>query len=450
MKKHLRRAVGLTLALTLVFLSISQAGAQRAKRPSQRPSAQISAPTQYAVISTVNYDEGSGSIVAGPRTVTVVETSPTIAGGSTVVIHSPNVASLTINLTYDPDATFLAAGLTAGDITNMKAAMTFAATQFTSRYKDPVNVNFNVTAVAGVGTLGQSSTNLIGFTDYATFKAAMLADAKSTDDATANGALGSITVADPVGGGSSLIYPRAEAKALSLIPDDLANDGTFTFGGGFTYTYDSANRAVVGKIDFIGVAMHELSEMMGRIGSMGASFSGAPRYMPFDYFHYTGAATRGLNNGAGRSFSINNGTTLLKAFNNALALGGDLQDWASGANDTFNAFSSSGVLNALTPVDIQVMDVIGYDPQITTAAGVEISGRVLDRIGNGVRGARVTISDSRGHTLTVMTNGLGYYKFASVSSGDTYIASVAARGLVFGPRVITLNDSMGDLNFSPQ
>src|SRR4029077_3417910 len=69
----------------------------------------------------------------------------------------------------------------------------------------------------------------------------------------------------------------------------------------------------------------------------------------------------GLNTGPGRSFSINNGTTLLKAFNNANANGGDPQDWASGTNDAFNAFSSSGVENDLTPVDLRVMDVIGYD-----------------------------------------------------------------------------------------
>jgi hypothetical protein len=72
-----------------------------------------------------------------------------------------------------------------------------------------------------------------------------------------------------------------------------------------------------------------------------------------------------LNNGAGRSFSFDNGTTLLKGFNNASGLGGDLQDWASGANDTFNAFSSSGVLNALTSVDLITMDMLGYNFFVT-------------------------------------------------------------------------------------
>ena len=52
--------------------------------------------------------------------------------------------------------------------------------------------------------------------------------------------------------------------------------------------------------------------------------------MQMDLFHYTSAGTRGLSNGPGRSFSINNGTTLLKAFNDFNANMGDLQDWAKG------------------------------------------------------------------------------------------------------------------------
>src|SRR5439155_7492520 len=70
---------------------------------------------------------------------------------------------------------------------------------------------------------------------------------------------------------------------------------------------------------------------------------------------------RGLTRGAGRSFSINNGTTLLKAFNFPNGGTSDPQDWASGTNDSFNAVGSSGVKNDLSAVDVQVMDVIGYD-----------------------------------------------------------------------------------------
>ncbi len=269
---------------------------------------------------------------------------------------------LTINLTYDPDATFTAAGLTLTDITNMKAANTYAAQQFTSNFHDPINVNIKITAVAGTGTLGQSST-FLALPTFANMRNATFNDRSSTDDNTATGATGSLpsTLVDPVAGPHDYLVSTAQAKALALSADGLSNDGTYTFGGGHSYTYDPLNRAVAGKFDYIGVSMHEMSEIMGRIGLMGQNLTGNPDYMQMDLFHFTGAGTRGLNNGSGRNFSVDNGTTLLKLWNNAAVNGGDLADWASGTNDCFNAFSSSGVKNDLSAVDIRNMDVIGYD-----------------------------------------------------------------------------------------
>ena len=276
-------------------------------------------------------------------------------------------SALTINLTFDSDTVFTNAGLTPSDIVNMRAACNYAASQFTTNYTDPINVNIFVTAVPGTGTLGMSNTSIFSVPAYATLRNAMVADSTTPDDATALGPGGSVPMADPIGGSHLYVVSKAQRKALGLAADDLTNDGTYTFGGGFTYTYDPANRAVPGAFDFIGVTMHEYSEIMGRIGLMGQNIFGQPDYMQLDLFHFTGAGVRGLNNGPGRSFSINNGTNLLKAFNNAAMNGGDLQDWAAGTNDSFNAFSDSGVQNDLTNVDLRVMDVIGYDR--VTASG---------------------------------------------------------------------------------
>jgi hypothetical protein len=194
------------------------------------------------------------------------------------------------------------------------------------------------------------------------------------------GAGGSVPagLADPISGTHNWWVTKAQRKALKIATDDSTTDGTYTFGGGFSYTYDPNNRAVTGKIDYIGVSMHEFSEIMGRIGGLGTLISGSPAYLQMDLFHYTGANTRGLTNGAGRSFSFNSGTTLLKAFNNAALHGGDVQDWASGTNDSFNAFSSSSVKNDLTAVDLQAMDVIGYD-MTSTPAHAHRSERVSDK-----------------------------------------------------------------------
>ena len=273
------------------------------------------------------------------------------------------VSTLTINLTYAADATFTAAGLSAADIVNMKAANTYAASQFTNNFRDPINVNISVTAVPGTSTLGQSNTSIFSQSFTTGIRDPTRADATSSDDATMAGAGGSVPsgLADPIGGSHNWWVTRAQRKALKIAADDLTSDGTYTFGGGFSYTYDPNNRAVAGKIDYIGVSMHEISEIMGRIGGLGILINGSPAYLQMDLFHYTAANTRNLTKGPGRFFSFDNGASLLKAFNNASVNGGDAQDWASGTNDSFNAFSSSSVKNDLSAVDLKVMDVIGYD-----------------------------------------------------------------------------------------
>ena len=81
-----------------------------------------------------------------------------------------------------------------------------------------------------------------------------------------------------------------------------------------------------------------------------------------------------------------------------------------------------------------------------TAANVTISGRVVSSSGAGIRAARVTITDSRGHTYTALTNAFGYYTFASVPSGDTYIANATSRGMTFSPRVVGVNDAVAGLD----
>src|SRR6267378_3652907 len=92
-----------------------------------------------------------------------------------IAVSGPAVA-LTINLTYDPDSTFTAAGLSTTDIANMKAAASYAASQFSNNLTDNINVNIKVTAVSGTGTLGESSTFINSVSNYAALRSAASAD----------------------------------------------------------------------------------------------------------------------------------------------------------------------------------------------------------------------------------------------------------------------------------
>jgi hypothetical protein len=327
---------------------------------------------------------------------------------ASTVMAASSASALNINLTYASDATFTAAGLSAADINAMKAANAYTALQLTSRFNDNINVNIMITAVPGTSTLGESSSSVTSVNNYAALRSAMVTDSKTADDATSLGAGGSVPGADPIAGAHIYFVTVAQAKALGIRPDNAVTvDGTFTFGGGFQYTYDPNNRAVPGKIDFIGTALHEFTEIMGRIGTMGDN---APaEYQQMDLFSYSGAGMRGLNKGPGRFFSIDNGTALLKEFNNFNANQGDLQDWASGTNDAFNAFSSDGVLNDLSEVDLRVMDVIGYDRVTVTATGsaANISTRLPVGTGDNLLITGFIITGPGGSTKKLIVRGSG-------------------------------------------
>ena len=68
-----------------------------------------------------------------------------------------------------------------------------------------------------------------------------------------------------------------------------------------------------------------------------------------------------------------------------------------------------------------------------TAAGVQISGRVMTPDGRGLRNARVTMTDQSGITHSVTTSSFGYYEFNNAEAGQTYILSVTSRTFRFTP-----------------
>jgi len=85
-----------------------------------------------------------------------------------------------------------------------------------------------------------------------------------------------------------------------------------------------------------------------------------------------------------------------------------------------------------------------------TAAAADISGRVLDGSGTGLRNVRLTITDGSGFTRTSITNSFGYYMFTAVPTGVQYFVTPSARGYSFNPASVPYRhlDSFFDLNFS--
>lgn len=82
-----------------------------------------------------------------------------------------------------------------------------------------------------------------------------------------------------------------------------------------------------------------------------------------------------------------------------------------------------------------------------TAVGVDVAGRVMTPDGRGVRNAVVEMTDPNGITRTVVTSSFGYYRFEGVMVGNSYIMGVRSRQYRFVPRVVTVLDTLNDVDF---
>ena len=250
--------------------------------------------------------------------------------------------AITFNITYDASVDSFTNGA------QVKSACTYVAQTLQNVISDPITVNITVVALDQPGVLGESQSSLIGAYTFDDIHAALASHAATADDAAA---LATLTT-DPTGG-APFYLATAQAKALGLLGPSSDSDGTFYFGTQLPYAYDPARRSVPGEYDFIGVAFHEFTEVMGRIPLLG------PQYGLHDLFRYSAPGVRAISSsGGGVWFSVD-GVNLVKEYNNADANGGDPDDWASQANDAFNAFSGTGE-NVLSSIDLRVMDAIGF------------------------------------------------------------------------------------------
>lgn len=159
---------------------------------------------------------------------------------------------------------------------------------------------------------------------------------------------------------ANFFITSADAKALGLVDPAAGLDGFI----GFSDTAPISFGHLLPKssqYDAIGIAAHELSEVMGRVGLEGATLGPFNNvYTPLDEFRYTAPGAPDLTPSAGY-FSLNDGKTDLLPFNDPNN-GGDAADWATAPvthGNSFDAFATTGPA-FVTPVDLLTMVALGY------------------------------------------------------------------------------------------
>jgi hypothetical protein len=292
---------------------------------------------------------GSSSTRVSTKT-TVAAPAPTLVG---------TAGGFEINLVWDKSVASAPAGF--------ESAVIAAAKYYTTLYSNAevINIAVGYGEIAGsamsAGALGESES--YGYNlSYSTVASAMKKDASASNYTGQTNyvaqADASLPSADPTHGGY-FFTTTAEAKALGLVsggaPSSTTLDGYIGVTSSYPLEYNQT--ATTGTYDAIGIVEHEISEIMGRLGSEGALF-GRNEYTPLDLFRYSKNGVRDLTPTAGY-FSINNGATDLGNYNNP-QYGGDASDWAAGLIGDSYGFGYAGHTALVSPTDILENAVLGY------------------------------------------------------------------------------------------
>ena len=301
-------------------------------------------------LTPVQWSSGGGGSTSSASHATAAAPAPTLVGSPT---------GLQFNLIWDSSV----ASAPAGFQTAAENAAALYASYFSNREVINVHVGYGEVDGYSIGAGALAESMSYGYAEsYSTVLAALKSDASSSSwHATADG---SLPATDPTKGGQFFVS-TAEAKALGQVSGTGSGiDGYVGLSSMYSFSY---NQNAIGsqQYDAVGAFEHELSEVMGRMGSLGSIF-GKNVYTPLDLFHYSSSGVRDLTPSPGY-FSVNSGSTNLGTYNNPKN-GGDAADWISTlVGDSYRS-GYKGHAAVVSQVDVIEDSVLGYKMTPTAAA----------------------------------------------------------------------------------
>lgn len=294
---------------------------------------------------------GHGKTTTSTITSTAVAPAPTLVGSST---------GLQIKLIWDTSVGAMGSLMTTFENAAIAAAK-FYTTMYSTRETINIQVGFGEVAGQTLPSGALAASESYGYLEnYSTVATALKKDASWS--APQQSADATLPANDPTNGGRFFVT-TAEAKALGQVGASSAVDGFIGLSSSYQFSYNGT--AQTGKYDAIGALEHEISEVMGRVGSLGRAF-GSNIYTPLDLFRYTSPLVRDLSPGPGY-LSVNNGVTNLGTYNNPLVNGGDYADWGPLIRGDSYGYGTTNTVMTVSANDIIENSVMGYR---MTAAGL--------------------------------------------------------------------------------
>ncbi|HLG83175.1 MAG TPA: NF038122 family metalloprotease [Bradyrhizobium sp.] len=278
------------------------------------------------------------------------------SGGTGSVVAETSSSGFTINLIFDAAAMAAPASFRAG----IEQAASILSATITN--KITVNVNIDYSGTGGGAAAGPDNGQYV---NYSTVRTDLIANAAPGDTS-----FNALPTGSTIQGQSQVAVWNAQLKLFGLIsPNSTTSDD-----GSATFATDINPNLLVG------VALHELTHAMGRVPYGQPS---GPQPDIFDFYRFTSPGAQLFTDNIPASsayFSLNGGYTKLADFGVSSDPSDFLNTGVQGSNDPFNEYYSSYTLQSLTPVDLKLLDALGFN---TNPAGLAVVASTAEAMQGG-------------------------------------------------------------------